>query len=164
VTVLFHFCPQCAAPLVGRTVDGLERQCCEAGGCSFVAWDNPVPVVAALVELDGAIVLARNRAWPEKQFGLITGYLERDESPEAAVGRELAEELGLATEACTWIGNYPFSRQNQVILAYHVRARGELRLNEEIAEVRMIAPERLRPWDFGTGLAVRDWLARRSLL
>jgi hypothetical protein len=38
---------------------------------------------------------------------------------------------------------------------------GEIVLNEELAEFRLIAPEKLRPWDFGTGLAVRDWLARR---
>ena len=40
-------------------------------------------------------------------------------------------------------------------------ASGEIALNEELAEFRLIAPEKLRPWDFGTGLAVRDWLARR---
>jgi hypothetical protein len=26
----------------------------------------------------------------------------------------------------------------------------------------VIAADRLRPWDFGTGLAVRDWLAGRT--
>jgi hypothetical protein len=26
------------------------------------------------------------------------------------------------------------------------------------AEFRRIALEKLRPWDFGTGLALRDWL------
>mgnify|MGYP000028083238 CR=1 FL=1 len=39
---------------------------------------------------------------------------------------------------------------------------GEITLNEELAEYRLIAPEKLKAWDYGTGLAVRDWLARRS--
>jgi hypothetical protein len=38
-----------------------------------------------------------------------------------------------------------------VIIAYHVLAHGEFRL---------IAREKLKAWDFGTGLVVRDWLAR----
>jgi hypothetical protein len=37
-----------------------------------------------------------------------------------------------------------------------------MRLNEELADVRRVAPDRLRPWDFGTGLAVADWLKRRQ--
>jgi len=43
-----------------------------------------------------------------------------------------------------------------------VPATGTVRLNEELADVRRIAPEKLRPWDSGTGLAVADWLKRRQ--
>lgn len=145
-----------------RNEGGLERQACTAGSCSFVLWDNPVPVVAALVELAGKIVLARNVAWPEKQFGLITGYLERNEAPEAAVAREVMEELGLAVRSVSLIGLYPFESKNQLLLAYHVIAQGRIVLNEELAEFRLIEPERLKAWDFGTGLAVSDWMNARS--
>jgi NADH pyrophosphatase NudC (nudix superfamily) len=132
-----------------------------ACGCGHVEWGNPLPVVAALVELEGRIVLARNHAWAEGVFGLVTGFLEAGESPEAAVAREVAEELGLMTSGVSLIGVYPFERKNEIIIAYHVVTSGEIVLNEELAEFRLIAPEKLRPWDFGTGLAVRDWLARR---
>ena len=53
-------------------------------------------------------------------------------------------------------------RRNELIIAYHVPASGEVRLNEELADYRRIAPEKLRPWDFGTGLALRDWLKTRG--
>jgi NAD+ diphosphatase len=36
-------------------------------------------------------------------------------------------------------------------------------LNEELAEYRLIAPEKLRPWPQATGLAVRDWLLGRGI-
>jgi len=127
-----------------------------------VHWDNPVPVLAALVEYQGQVVLARNRAWAAGAFGLITGFLERGEDPAAGVAREVKEELALDTLATTLIGVYPFSRKHEVIIAYHVVARGEIGLNEELAEFRLISPEKLKPWDFGTGLAVSDWLARRT--
>jgi NAD+ diphosphatase len=156
-----NFCPHCATPLVTRDLAGLPRRACP--GCDFVHWDNPAPVVAALVERDGLIVLARNHAWPEKKFGLITGFLERDESPEEAVAREVKEELDLEANSVALIGVYPFARKNEVIIAYHVVAAGEIALNEELVEFRLIPPEKLRPWESGTGPAVRDWLKSQGL-
>ena len=157
----FSFCPGCATPLVTQHLGGLPRRSCPS--CDFVHWDNPAPVVAALVERDGMIVLARNHAWPEKKFGLITGFLERGETPEQAVAREVGEELDLDAGSVRLIGVYPFVAKNEVIIAYHVAASGEIVLNEELAEFRLIAPDKLRPWDFGTGLAVRDWLRSQGL-
>ncbi len=157
-----RFCPRCAAPLAESSLAGRTRLACPDAACGFVFWDNPLPVLAGLVERDGMVVLARNHAWPEKMFGLVTGFMERDETPEEGVAREVKEELGLDTLSATLIGLYPFQRKNEIILAYHVVASGEIVLNEELAEFRLITPEKLRPWDFGTGLAIRDWLARKD--
>ena len=157
-----RFCPRCAAPLAESRLAGRTRLACPDAACGFVFWDNPLPVLAGLVERDGMVVLARNHAWPEKMFGLVTGFMERDETPEEGVAREVKEELGLDTLSATLIGLYPFQRKNEIILAYHVVASGEIVLNEELAEFRLITPEKLRPWDFGTGLAIRDWLARKD--
>ena len=145
-----------------RDEGGLARPACAAADCDFVLWENPVPVVAALVEYAGQIVLARNAAWPEKQFGLITGYLERDETPDTAVAREVAEELGLSAQSVSLIGLYNFAPKNQLIIAYHVLASGQIVLNEELAEFKLIEPSKLKAWEFGTGPAFRDWLASRS--
>jgi NADH pyrophosphatase NudC (nudix superfamily) len=155
----YSFCPRCAQPLAAGEYGGTTRLGC---GCGFVHWDNPVPVVAAIVEHEGGVILARNRDWPEKMFGLITGFLEKGETPEAAVAREVKEELSLEALATDFVGLYPFERRNELIIAYHVPAAGEIRLNEELIDYRRIAPEKLRPWEFGTGLALRDWLARRA--
>jgi hypothetical protein len=51
---------------------------------------------------------------------------------------------------------------NQVIIAYHVKATGTLVLGEELLGSKYIAREKLRPWDFGTGQAVKDWLAAQA--
>jgi len=138
-----------------------ERRVCPA--CGWVHWDNPAPVVAALIEYEGRILLARNRAWPEKMFALVTGFLERDEAPQQAVEREVAEETALATRKATLIGVYEFARKNEVIIAYHVEAVGEIRLGEELVDYRLIEPARLRPWPLGTGLAMADWMRARGL-
>jgi len=158
----WRFCPLCRAVLEARDFGGLPRLSCRVD-CGFIHWDNPAPVLAALVEYRGQILLARNHAWAAGAFGLVTGFLERDEDPAAGVVREVREELGLDATAVTLIGVYPFARKHEVIIAYHVVGEGEIRLNEELAEFRLIAPAKLKAWDFGTGLVVRDWLARRGV-
>lgn len=156
-----RFCPRCATPLAEGEFAGRVRLSCPDAACGFVFWDNPLPVLAGLVEYNGLVLLARNAAWTEKFYGLITGFMERDETPEEGVAREVKEELGLDTRAAHFIGVYPFQRKNELIIAYHIVAEGEIALSEELAEFRLIAPEKLRPWDSGTGMAIRDWLAKR---
>jgi NADH pyrophosphatase NudC (nudix superfamily) len=160
----YKFCPRCASPLHTAVVDaGPERLRCPA--CEFVHWDNPVPVVAAIVEHEGEIVLARNRAWPQKFFALITGFLEKaDPDPASGVLREVEEELGLKTaKVGGFVGHYAFPRMNQLIIAYHVVAEGPIVLGEELVEYRKVPFDQLRPWPQATGLALRDWMLRRGL-
>lgn len=156
------YCPLCAHELESIEIDGKPRLSCRSKTCEYVYWNNPTPVIAALVERDNEVVLVRNKGWPEKMFGLVTGFLEEGETPEAAILREVKEELGVEGELIDFIGYYAFFEMNQLILAFHVRVEGEFVLNQELAETKIIAPERLRPWEFGTGYAVKDWLDKRE--
>lgn len=155
----FNFCPQCAKPLHATINEGIARHACPDEACGFVHWDNPTPVVAAVVEHEGHIILARNRAWPVPFYALITGFLEKtDLSPHEAVMREVHEELNLQAQAANFIGHYIFPKHNQLIIAYHVPATGEIVLNEELVDYKRIEPAKARYWPAATGLALRDWL------
>lgn len=159
-----RFCPKCAEPLIqmaDNEGDFRLRLRCPSG--HWTHWDNPLPVVAALVEWQGKILLARNAAWPEGMFALITGFLEKGETPEQGVARELMEETGLQAQQCTLIGVYEFIRKNEVLIAYHVRAEGQIQLAPELLEYRLYDLSEVRPWPGGTGLAVADWMRRHGL-
>jgi NAD+ diphosphatase len=156
-----RYCPRCATALVLGPQAGRERALCPA--CGWVHWDNPVPVVAAVIEYEGKVLLARNVAWPEKMFALVAGFLERDETPQQAVAREVREETGLIVTAAHLIGVYEFQRRNEVIIAFHTPAEGTIALGEELAEYRLLEPARVKPWPLGTGLAVADWMRARGL-
>jgi ADP-ribose pyrophosphatase YjhB (NUDIX family) len=156
----FKYCPRCGKPLETRELTGRQRRVCSAT-CGFVLYDNPTPVVAALVERAGKVLLVRNHGWPETWFGLVTGFLERDETPEAGTLRELKEELGLDGKIERLIGVYDFAQRNELIVAYHVRAEGPIALGAELEAFKEIDPTVLKPWPFGTGHAVSDWLAAR---
>jgi len=164
----FRYCPRCAGPLAPRAIADagggfFERLACPDAACGFVQWGNPTPAVGALVEHEGEIVLARGQGWPEGWFALVTGYLEAREDPKAAVAREVKEELGLDAVEANLIGNYIFEKKNEVMLCYHVVAKGTVQLGEEIAEIRRHRPADLKPWPRATGLAVADWMRARGL-
>lgn len=164
----FAFCPRCAHEMIDRVAEigtnpPVTRRVCSRTGCGFVQRTNPTPAVGALVEHEGEIILARNAQWPEGWFALITGYLEAQEEPKAAVAREVKEELSLDVVAMTPIGNYIFARKNEVMLCYHVMATGEVKLGPELCDYRRYQPHELKPWPRATGLAVADWLTARGV-
>ncbi len=163
----YRFCPQCAKELamIAAAEDGGEKTRLRCAACGFTHWNNPVPVLAAVIECadrDGRILLARNAAWSARMFGLVTGFMEAGESPEAGIRREVAEETALQVDALRLIGVYDFQRANQVIIAYHALARGEIRLSPELAEYKLYTPETVRCWPAGTGFALADWLRSRG--
>lgn len=153
----FKYCPVCTSPLQEKLIDNEMRRAC-AAECGYVHYNNPTPVVAAIVEHDGCVVLARNRAWPVTWYGLITGFLERGEEPAQGALREVKEELGLEAQEASLVGVYSFDRMNQIIIAYHVPATGPIVLNDELVDYRRVAPPKCRVWRSGTGDALRDWL------
>lgn len=158
------FCPVCAASLIWRADEAEAhkvRLACPEG--HWTHWDNPLPVLAALVEVDGKILLARNALWEENKFALITGFMERGETPEEGVARELKEETGLDAVEVNLIGVYEFIRKNELIIAYHVKATGQVTLSPELVDYKLVAPEELRPWPAGTGYAVANWMEKRGL-
>ncbi|MDN5871220.1 MAG: NUDIX domain-containing protein [Nitrococcus sp.] len=157
-----QYCPRCRRDLISKELGGRSRLACAAAQCGFVFWDNPVPVVAAIVELEGRIVLVRNAWWPEGKFGLLAGFLEPDETAEQGVLREVVEELSLQGTIQEFVGTYPNPGNNQILLVYHVLIEGEPELSAELAEIRRLRPEELQPWPFGTGVALRDWLAEHG--
>jgi len=162
-----RFCPHCATPLARLLVDedGGARERLRCPACGWTHWNNPVPVLAAVVECadrDGRLLLARNAAWSGRMFALITGFMEAGETPEAGIAREVLEETALNVDETHLIGVYDFQRMNQLIVAYHVVARGEIRLSPELAEYRLFDPAGVRCWPAGTGYALADWLRARG--
>lgn len=157
----YKYCPQCGGPLADREIDGFARRVCPDAACGFVFWDNPVPVVAGLVQRGDQVILIQNQGWPPTWWGLVSGFLEAGEDPAEGMLREVREELGVDAELVSLIGVYGFSQRNQVIMAYHLRVEGEVSPGPELAGVKPVDIAKLRPWDRGTGQAVADWLAAR---
>lgn len=164
MTQPFKYCPCCATALefIVQLEDGGEKERLRCVACGYTHWNNPTPVLAAVIEYRGKILLAQNAAWSNKMFALITGFMEAGETPQGGIAREIKEETGLDSTTLNLIGVYDFQRMNQVIIAYHAVCEGEVKLSPELVDYRLFEFDQVRCWPAGTGYALADWLRSRG--
>jgi NAD+ diphosphatase len=164
MSVEFTYCPQCATPLqrISQAEDGGDKVRLRCPACDFTHWNNPTPVLAAVIEYNGQILLARNAAWAHKMYALITGFMEAGETPEEGIAREIAEETNLSTSALKLLGVYDFQRMNQIIIAYHAVCHGEVALSPELVDYRLYDLQDVKCWPAGTGYALAEFLRSRG--
>jgi 8-oxo-dGTP diphosphatase len=111
-----------------------------------------IAVVAGLIEKDGRLLIARRPQGKHMagKWEFPGGKIERGETPEAALERELFEELGIRTESGriyhAVIHSYP--EKDVLLLFYRSRlSAGTPRAIEE-AECRWIGEEELDRFDW----------------
>ncbi len=159
-----RYCTHCGTALawITQLEDGGDKARLRCPACGWTHWNNPTPVLAAIVEVNGQVLLARNAAWQEKMYALITGFMEAGESPQEGIAREVKEETNLDVQSAKLVGAYEFLRMNQVIIAYHVVATGQVKLSPELVDYRLYDLDKLKCWPAGTGYALADWLRTRG--
>ena len=160
----FKFCPQCATPLefIARLEDGGAKERLRCVACGWTHWNNPTPVLAAVIQYQDQILLARNAAWTHKMYALITGFMEAGETPQEGIAREIKEETNLDASELNLIGVYDFQRMNQVIIAYHAVADGHVQLSPELVDYKLYSYAAVKCWPSSTGYALADWLRGRG--
>jgi len=161
--------PRC--PIDGRPTalvnGGWVRRCPTDGSEHFPRTD---PAVIMLVHDGGdRCVLGRQAVWPEGRFSILAGFVEPGESAEAAVAREVDEEVGLPIADVTYAGSQPWPFPSSLMLGYTARATGsELNLRDgELAEARWLTRDevragalRLPPPVSIAHRIISDWLAQ----
>jgi 8-oxo-dGTP diphosphatase len=141
-----RYCPHCTHPLEKRLAFDRLRSVCPA--CGFVHFRTPKVGVSVLVEDKGRILLARRAVDPGKgKWGLPSGFVEWDESPEAAAIRECAEETGLVATKLELLDVTHYTddyRGPGVNFTYRAHVfSGTLQPGDDAAQVRFFAPTEL---------------------
>lgn len=101
--------------------DTRAREVCET--CGFINYVNPKIVTGAVVEAaDGRILLCRRAIEPRRGFWTIpAGFLEEEETVEAAALREAREEACAEIALEALLAVYSIPRLSQVQLIYKAR-------------------------------------------
>jgi len=102
----FKFCPQCGAG--NREVGSVPFRCRQ---CGFAHFFGPVAAVGALIgnDQDQLLLVQRARDPGKGRWGLPGGFVDREETIEQALAREVLEETNLRVIHA----EYLISRPNQ---------------------------------------------------
>lgn len=119
----------------------------------------PIPVACAVIERNGRILIAQRP--PHKHIGLKWefpgGKVEADETPAAAIVREIREELALDVAVVralpSFVHRYPNATIEMIPFVCRLAPASPEAVPSEHIAVAWVAPEELRQYD----LAAADW-------
>ena len=114
-----QFCPRCGAPTEPEQAGWIRR--CTRDGSEHYPRTDPA-VIMAVVDDDDRLLLGRNAQWPEGRFSVLAGFVEPGESFEAAVAREVEEEVGIAVTDVTYLGNQPWPFPSSDMVGFRAHA------------------------------------------
>lgn len=138
-------CPWCANKLGTLAIGGRDRVACDS--CDFVHWDNPKPVTATLIPIDGGLVLVKRNCEPfVNDWCLPGGFIEARESPEESAAREVREETGLEVDIKQILGAFSPGRGINVIILFYLageKVRGKMRAGDDASDVAVFKKHEL---------------------
>jgi mutator protein MutT len=100
----FNFCPRCAAE--NTSIGAVPFRCVE---CGFADFFGPVAAVGGLIinEKNEVLLVRRARNPGKGKWGLPGGFVDRGESVEQALVREIVEETKLVVTRAEYLMTHP---------------------------------------------------------
>jgi NAD+ diphosphatase len=136
-------CPRCGA-ITEPDQSGWIRRCPQEGSEHYPRTDPAV--IMAVTDAADRLLLARSPNWPEGRLSVLAGFVEPGESLEAAVAREVFEEVGVVVEQIRYLGSQPWPFPSSLMVGFTSRAVDPtLHLDmEEIVEAVWVTRAELR--------------------
>lgn len=127
-------CPLCGGSLAAES-SGWVLRCREDSSLHFPRTDPAV--IMAVRDGDDRLLLARNASFRGRFHSVLAGFVEPGETLEAAVAREVLEEVGIVVEEVEYAGSQPWPFPRSLMLGFRAWTRAENPLTlqaDEIAE------------------------------
>jgi NAD+ diphosphatase len=136
------FCARCGAPSAMQDA-GYRRHCAACGADHFPRTD---PVVIMAVTHQKQTLLGRQSSWPEGMYSTLAGFMEPGETIEAAVRREVQEEVGLVVKKVDYVASQPWPFPSSLMIGMIGEAESvALKIDHsEIETARWFGAEELR--------------------
>ena len=162
---LFKFCPKCGAPAFVENCEKSKR--CTA--CGFVYYFNvSSATVAFILNERGELLVCRRAKEPAKgTLDLAGGFVDRFETGEEGVAREVFEETGLEVVDTQYLFSLPNTYLYAGFLVHtldqffvcRVKDYAGLRAMDDVADSFWVPLEKVNPEEFGLN-SVREGVKR----
>ena len=144
-------------------IGGGHHRCFE---CDRIIYSDPKVAVAAIIPMDGGIVLLKRAIEPQiGKWSFPSGYVDRGEKLERALEREVLEECGLVVSVEWLVGVYSEVGQAVVLVVYHADVEsGKLVAGDETSDARVFAVDGMPELAFEhDDRIVSEWLRGLAL-
>lgn len=157
-------CPRCGTPTEVSEA-GWMRRCPEDGSEHHPRTD--AAIIVAVTDRENRLLLARGPHWPETRMSVLAGFVEAGETLEAAVAREVMEEVGVRVKDIRYRGDQPWPFPASLMVGFTATAEdAELHVDgDEIVDAQWFTRGELS-WAVRTGqvaLPPRVSIARRLI-
>ena len=158
-----RFCGRCGEPT--EPLPGERAMRCPR--CALLSFPRLAPAMITLVTrgegVEAEALLARGVQWTVPMFSCLAGFVEPGESLEAAVLREVHEEVGLVVRDPRYFGSQPWPFPNSLMVGFRARyVAGEIVPDPtEIADAGWYRRDDMPPIPPGISIArklINAWL------
>ncbi len=109
-----QFCSRCGT----KTLQKPGERGKECPDCGELFYPRISPAVIVLIKKGHEILLARSPSFPSDMYSLIAGFIEPGESAEAAVVREVKEEVGVKIKNIRYFGTQAWPFPNSLMIGF----------------------------------------------
>ena len=136
-----RFCGQCGQPMEAMT----EERARKCARCDLLFFPRLSPVIIVRVCRGEQLLLARSPHTPPGMYSVLAGFVEPGETLEAAVAREVMEEVRISLRNIRYFGSQPWPFPHSLMIGFTAEhADGEIRIDgKEIEDANWYSIDRL---------------------
>lgn len=129
-----RFCGRCGTPTL-RCPNERAVQCPR---CALRNYPRISPAMMVLITRERQLLLASNISFPPDRYSALAGFLEAGETVEAALHREVQEEVGIRVHRLQWFGSQSWPFPHSLMLAFTAEwLDGDIRIDpSELRDAR----------------------------
>ncbi len=157
-----QYCGRCGTAMRLRPSERAK----ECPQCGLLHFPRIAPAIIVLVERGDELLLARSHRSAPGIYSVLAGFVEPGETLEAAVEREVKEEVGLRIKDIRYFGSQPWPFPHSLMIAFTASyAGGEIVLDEsEMEDARWFTVNNLPRGPMRISIARRliDWFIEKQ--